>query len=229
VTRQGAQSELTDLIRSRTELDCIVEDLKNAGAQTGGKRADYEKELAVIGEEIREKEAALQQVAPEWESQRTREAVEKRKLDEASARLTALYAKQGRVNRFRTKAERDAYLKHEINSIDAYGVSQTTALEGTRKELASCRQSLVEVDGHIAVVTEKMEDGRVRVRELGDQISALKDEQSELNEKRKELWREDTKLDSQLSHASDQLGTAERALATMMDKVCVSLFGQRYL
>jgi structural maintenance of chromosome 3 (chondroitin sulfate proteoglycan 6) len=219
ITRQGAQSELTDLVRARTELECIVQDLRNAGAQTGGKRVEYEKELTLIEEEIVNKEAILQEVTPAWESQRTREVAERRKLDEASARLAALYAKQGRVNRFRTKAERDTFLRHEIASIDAYRASQTNALEATRAELVAAREKLVEVDGHIAVVADKMEDGKTRVRELGDQISALRDEQSELVEKRKELWREDTKLDSQLSHASDQLGMAERALATMIDKV----------
>jgi structural maintenance of chromosome 3 (chondroitin sulfate proteoglycan 6) len=200
--------------------------LKNAGAQTGGKRTQIEKELTKINRVIREREAELEEVLPEWESHRAREAAAKRKLDESDARLATLYAKQGRANRFRNKNERDAYLRQEIHSIEGYRISQTGALETTRSELASSRQRLAEVDERIADLSGRMEDGRTRVRELGDQISVLRDEQSELTEKRKELWREDTKLDSQLSHASEQLGAAERTLATMMDKVSLS-FSQR--
>ena len=175
--------------------------------------------MAKISGIIRQREAELDQVLPEWESHRAREAAAKRKLDEADARLATLYAKQGRANRFRNKAERDAYLRQEINAIETYRDSQTAALETTRDELAASQRRLTEVDERIADLSGKMEDGRTRVRELGDQVSALRDGQSELAEKRKELWREDTKLDSQLSHASEQLGAAERTLATMMDKV----------
>lgn len=40
----------------------------------------------------------------------------------------------------------------------------------------------------------------------------------------RELWREDAKLDTTVGHARDELRQAERHLATMMDKVCPSLF-----
>jgi structural maintenance of chromosome 3 (chondroitin sulfate proteoglycan 6) len=43
----------------------------------------------------------------------------------------------------------------------------------------------------------------------------------EMTEKRRDLWREDTKLDSLVSHAVDELRTAERSPAGMMDKVRV--------
>jgi structural maintenance of chromosome 3 (chondroitin sulfate proteoglycan 6) len=36
----------------------------------------------------------------------------------------------------------------------------------------------------------------------------------------RELWREDAKLDTTVGHARDELRAAERALSTMMDKVC---------
>lgn len=161
---------------------------------------------------------------PEWDAQRRLEAGEKRQLDEATAKLSALFAKQGRVNRFRTKAERDSYLKHEITSMGDYRVAQMSALETTHTELASSRRTLVEVDEQIQEVRKKIEDGRDRVRTLGEQVATLKDEHNELTERRKELWREDTKLDSQLRHAVEQLTTSERALATMMDKVSARIW-----
>ena len=40
-----------------------------------------------------------------------------------------------------------------------------------------------------------------------------------MTERRKDLWREDSKVDNLVSRASDELRTAERALAGMMDKV----------
>jgi structural maintenance of chromosome 3 (chondroitin sulfate proteoglycan 6) len=78
---------------------------------------------------------------------------------------------------------------------------------------------LEEVEEQIAGVHGNIDDGRKRVKDLGEQIVELKDEQSELIERRKELWREDTKLSSLVSHASDERRSAENNLASMMDKV----------
>ena len=41
-----------------------------------------------------------------------------------------------------------------------------------------------------------------------------------LNHLSRDLWREDTKLESTVSHERDELRSAERNLASMMDKVC---------
>jgi structural maintenance of chromosome 3 (chondroitin sulfate proteoglycan 6) len=223
LSRQDAQSELTDLVRSRTELECIVEDLQTAGLRAGGKREQLDAELAQVAEKITEKENALEHLIPEWKAQRALEGAEKRKLDEANARLGALFAKQGRATKFRTKAERDTFLQREIASMNAYQKSQTAALEITRVEGEAARRSQQEIEEKIVDVQGKIEDGRTRVRDLGEQSVALKDQRSELTERRKELWREDTKLESLVRHAGEELKSAERYLASMMDKVCFCL------
>lgn len=123
------------------------------------------------------------------------------------------------MNRFKSKAERDTFLKTEIASVGSYQTTRTAALEATRVELGTARRSLEEVEEQIAGVHGNIDDGRKRVKDLGEQIVELKDEQSELIERRKELWREDTKLSSLVSHASDERRSAENNLASMMDKV----------
>jgi hypothetical protein len=59
-SRRDTQAELTDLVRSRTELECIVEDLRAANQNAGGRREDYEAELEQIEQKIAEKEASLE-------------------------------------------------------------------------------------------------------------------------------------------------------------------------
>ncbi|KAG6844405.1 hypothetical protein H0H87_007164 [Tephrocybe sp. NHM501043] len=218
ITRDDTQAELTDFVRTRTELECTIADLRAANANAGGKREEIEMEFARIEAKIFEKEATLDQLLPEWTKQRTLEATEKRSLDEASAQLAALFAKQGRTTKFRTKSERDAYLKHEIGLMDEYRKTQRAALRTTHTELEAARPGLAEIDGQIAEVHNKIEDGRKRVRVLTEQSTRLKDQHSEFTERRKDLWREDTKLESIVGRAQEELRTAERLLAGMMDK-----------
>jgi structural maintenance of chromosome 3 (chondroitin sulfate proteoglycan 6) len=224
VTRNGAQSELADLFGTRTELQCIVDDLRSAGAVIGGKRAQLEAELNSLVRDIDTKEGELKTTVPEWEAQRAKENVEKRKLEEADTKLKALFSKQGRLTHFRSKAERDQYLRQEIASIKAYQATQASALEATRVDLETSQNSLKELDKKIVGVRERIEDGRKRVEDLRDQALVLKDQHTTLIEKRKELWREDTKYDTLVKQASEHLKKAEVNLASLMDKVHLSRY-----
>ncbi|KAF4621786.1 hypothetical protein D9613_012208 [Agrocybe pediades] len=217
-TRRDVQAELTDFIRSRTELECIIEDLRTATENSGGRKEDIEAELEQLEEQIQEKEALLEELLPEWEEHRNAETNEKRRLDEASAKLNSLFSKQGRSTKFRTKSERDAFLRHEIASVSVYKSNQESALETTLGELETSRQSQKEIDTQVLNVQAKIEDGRKKVKDITENVSALKEQHAELVEKRKDLWREDTKLDSLVSRAADELRTSERSLASMMDK-----------
>lgn len=197
-----------------------MEDLQAANQNSGGSREDYEAELEQIEEKIAEKDALLAELLPEWEEQRALQATEKRRLDEASANLSALFAKQGRASKFRTKSERDAFLRQEISSVSAYKQNQETVLETAHGDLAQAKRSQNEIDKLCRDVQGKMEDGRQRMKDLQDSVVKLKEQQMAMMEKRKDFWREDTKLDSLVSHAADELRTTERLLAGMMDKVC---------
>lgn len=197
----------------------MVDDLKAAGQNAGGKRDELEVELDNTRREIDAKEAELDKLWPQWEEQKFLETSEKRKFDEASTKLSTLFAKQGRVSKFRTKAERDNYLRNEIASMSKYQTNQASALESARADLESARRSEMELQEQILGLHTRIEEGRKRGKELSEEISTLKETQMANMEKRKDLWREDAKLDSLVKRAADELRTAERALASMMDKV----------
>ncbi|KAG6333732.1 hypothetical protein ID866_5360 [Astraeus odoratus] len=218
ITRQDTQAELTDLVRSRTELECIIADLQSFGEREGSRRQELEKEIVSVERQITAKEHELATLMPQWNDFRTRESAEKRKMEEAKAQLNALFAKQGRVKRFRTKAERDHYLRQEVASLESYQKSRSSVLESTRTDLSSTKEALMEVSRRKDGIHGNVEDGKKRVRDLGDQLSELMDKQSDYSERRKELWREDSKLDGLLAHAADELKSSERNLASMMDK-----------
>ena len=202
----------------------MIEDLRAASQNTGGRREDIEVEIKQLESQIEEKEEQLAELIPEWEQDRANEASEKKRLDEASAKLDALFSKQGRASKFRTQRERDNFLRQEISSVGAYKKSQTAAYDASRSELSVANDSLGEIDGQEKELHDRMEEARKKGRELSESVAGLKENYSELTEKRKDLWREDTKLEALVSRAADELRTAERSLAGMMDKVRLANF-----
>ncbi|TCD64165.1 Structural maintenance of chromosomes protein 3 [Steccherinum ochraceum] len=218
LTRQGTQAELNDLIRSRTELQCTVDDLNSASERAGGKREELEAELENIIQQIEAKEQELEELRPQWEEARTQENDERRQLDAAQAQLEALYSKRGRMDKFRTKADRDRFLNREIASVQAYRGTQDAALTKARSDLRSAQESLDNIEARLKNAQDIVTDGRTRMKDLTAEISQFKDEHSTMSEERKTLWREETRLRSVVDNLNDELRTAERLLASMMDK-----------
>lgn len=128
LARQGTQVELTDLLRSKKELELQVEDLRIAVSRASGTRTDLEAELAVIDGQIHEKEKVLAELMPRWEQHRMREASLRKSLDEARARLSALFAKRGRHARFHTRDERDAFLRRETSALERHRATRILLL-----------------------------------------------------------------------------------------------------
>lgn len=219
LTRQGTQAELNDLIRSRTELQCTIDDLNTASERAGGKREELDLELANVIEQIEAKEQELQQLRPQWEDARAKENEERRHLDDAQARLDALYSKRGRMDKFRTKADRDRFLNREIASVQSYRVTRDADLTKAKSDLDSAQKSLKSTEDQLSDAQDTVNDGREFMKELATEISDSKDEHSTMSEERKTLWREETRLRSVVDNLHDELRSAERLLASMMDKV----------
>ncbi|KAI5116767.1 hypothetical protein M0805_004984 [Coniferiporia weirii] len=218
LTRHGLTSELNDLVRARTELECTIEDLKAAKERTGGKHEELKTELGQVKAEIAGKEKALAALGPRWDAHRAREADERRRLDEARAHLDALYEKQGRLSRFRTRAERDQFLNGELASLRNYLETQAGALSAAERELSEARKELGKLGEQSEGVQGRLEDRRERVRQISDELAGVREKHAELLEKRKELWREDARLTNTAGHAENELRQHERDLASMMDK-----------
>jgi structural maintenance of chromosome 3 (chondroitin sulfate proteoglycan 6) len=168
----------------------------------------------------------LAQLIPEWEQKKEAELNEKRSLELAKGQLGALYSKQGRLSKFKTQRERDNYLTSEIASVGAFRQSQLAALQTAQQDLASNRTSLQDIEARVSNTEAQAGEGKERVKALSTQIATLKNESAELTERRKELWREETKLASQTSHAVEERRSAERNLASMMDKVRVACLSE---
>jgi structural maintenance of chromosome 3 (chondroitin sulfate proteoglycan 6) len=217
-SRHTNQGELSDLVKSRTELECAVADLQSAAERAGGSVTDLGAELESVEDKITEKEAELQGTDPAWEDVRTRASELKRALDEKRGQLNVLYSKQGRLERFRTKAERDGFLTSEIASIERFHETQSAALEAAQADLERAKTSLQEVEDRREAVRASTEQSRQKIVQLTQDMAAEKDRREKMSETRKALWREDTKLDSLLSRTNEELRNAERALASVMDK-----------
>ena len=154
-------------------------------------------------------------------------------LETTQAKLAALYAKQGRAQQFTTQADRDRYLSDEIKALKAYEKTQQKRVDELKKDLNGAKKNMTEVLSRSQAAIQQEDDRRTKFKEMSQEVLDLRTKVDTLQEQRKwvvqipfpcvadlrDLWREDAKLSSTVTNAREQLGSSERALQGMMDKV----------
>jgi structural maintenance of chromosome 3 (chondroitin sulfate proteoglycan 6) len=68
VQSQQSSKQLEDLIRRRTELECLIEDLDQANQDGTGRRERSEAELEVIGRRLEELELELNDIIAQFDA-----------------------------------------------------------------------------------------------------------------------------------------------------------------
>ena len=84
-------NEMQDLIRSKTEVECLVADLRSVEDSNDGTAEQLQNQLQGISQRISEKEVELMEIEPEWASERQQEMDEKRKYAKIVVYVKGIY------------------------------------------------------------------------------------------------------------------------------------------
>ncbi|EAS34253.3 chromosome segregation protein sudA [Coccidioides immitis RS] len=217
VERTQLEDDRRDASRVLAQAELQGKSLAEGQSAAQQAKARRETELSTVQNAIKEREAELNKLTPQFNALKEEEEVSKAKLTEAETTRQRLYAKQGRISRFRNKSERDKWLQKEIQ--DTY-----TSLSTVKAVRMQTAEEITDLENEIALIepeTEKLRkqfDGRGdAMQSMEQEVQRAKDERDSLMDQRKELWREEAKLDSILSNASQEVDRAERNLSHMMD------------
>ncbi|KAG7561878.1 hypothetical protein FFLO_02695 [Filobasidium floriforme] len=211
-------TQLEDLIRRRTELECLIDDVDQANQDGAGTREDREQELENIETRLVQVREELDQLGTQYEERVTQERQLRQEIDTAQGRLEALYGKQGRSNQFATQAERDAHLREEIETAQTSLADQQGRVEQIRGEVATAQDDLEDSQSRKTEVEASLEENKQGVLSKSEEKEAIKAQMDEQTERRKSLLREDGKLSHSLSTTREEKQNADRLLASMMDK-----------
>ncbi|KAG2184830.1 hypothetical protein INT43_000743, partial [Umbelopsis isabellina] len=181
-------------------------------------QAKIENERQSIDSEIAAKESELATILPQYDEIMSQAVGLKKELANAQQQQQALFDKQARLSRFASKEERDSWLNHEINELNAAIEAQRSQGQQTEQSKYSTEQRLVKLEDDLAKAKEESDARQAEIDALDERHSELRAQRDEFMEKRKEFWRADAKLDSILQNCRDEVRKAERILAGAVDK-----------
>jgi len=213
--RQQLEDERKEASREKAKVELDVKALTDGQSSAQAARTRHANDLQQIRAQIEQREAELAQILPQYNAQKEQEAAIKNRLAEAEGKRQRLYAKQGRQTQFQSKRDRDTWLRKEIAEINV--------AQATRKAIAmQASEDAAQIQGEIEALESEIAELRSRIDNRGDETQSMaadvqkaKDERDRLMDQRKELWREEAKLDSVITNAQQELEKAERFLSHM--------------
>jgi structural maintenance of chromosome 3 (chondroitin sulfate proteoglycan 6) len=215
--KQQLEDERKDASREKAKIELDVKTLTDGQSAAQTARARHASDLQQIRAQIEQREAELAAILPQYNAQKEQETTIKNQLVEAEGQRQRLYAKQGRQTQFQSKKDRDTWLRKELSEI--------TVAQATRKAIAmQASDDIAEIKAEISAIESEIADLRSRIDNRGDETQSMaahvqkcKDERDRLMDQRKELWREEAKLDSVITNSQQELERAERTLSHMTD------------
>ncbi|KAH8690173.1 putative chromosome segregation protein SudA [Talaromyces proteolyticus] len=217
VDKAQLEDERRDSSRALAQVELQEKALKDGQSAAQQFKSRHDNDLKSVQSAISQRETELQSLLPQFNAAKEQEDGVKSQLDQAETVRQRLYAKQGRNSRFKNKSERDKWLQKEIQETK-------TSIKSVKNVEAQTKEDIKELESTIMSLEPEIDNLRKQIDGRGDTIQSIeqevqngKDERDKLMDERKELWREEARLDSVLSNATHEVERAERNLSHMMD------------
>ncbi|KAI0902572.1 RecF/RecN/SMC protein, partial [Annulohypoxylon nitens] len=219
IDRRQLDEDRRESAKAVAHAELAVKNLSEGMSAQEQAKQQHDAELEKVKTAIAQREAELKKLIPDFEKAKRKEAEIKQALDSAEAGRQRLFTKQTRGSQFKSKAERDAWLRKEIDDLNVTLSQQRANRLEADEEVKSVQTAIQQLEDEIAVLRQKNEgfgDDRLAVAE---EVTTAKDALDKLNEERKLLRRQDDKLETIIANARGELDNAQRELSHTMDRV----------
>lgn len=167
---------------------------------------------------IKSKEDALAKITPEYTEKKTMEGELTARLQSCEQRRTDLFSKQGRGSQFKSKEERDTWIKKELTSIKSTVAQKEKQIRRYQTDVAETKQRCAQIETEVAERNENLEGRKGQMETSHKDYAELKRKRDELIHARKELWRKENAIDMAMQTTRADLSKAERDLRSSMSK-----------
>lgn len=216
--KQQTDDERKERAREKAEVELEVQRLTEGEGQSQRSRKQGHEELKTVRASIAQKEQQLSKLVPRYEKAKKLEEDTRAKLDSQEALQKRLYAKQGRNSRFKSKAERDTFLKKEVADINQTVARQKALRVDADEEIEELKSEQQRLDQASELNKAQLEGRVAEAQDISEELNTLKQQHLELADRRKETLRESSKSDTILSSAKARMEKAERTMASTMDQ-----------
>lgn len=198
------EKDKTIAMTHKTKLDLQVTEIQEQLQQGSEVMASNKRELKKLNEEIAKVESELTDtVQPAYEKAKRAMVSMTNERDEARRQMDGLYSKQGRAKQFRTKKDRDAHLKTQIEELSTAKSEKQDLLDEKREKLSSLRKTLASEQKDLAAKSKDLTEKSKLLSDLKRSIDDKKRVRNEMADSRKEQWRSINEISDKVQEARE--------------------------
>jgi structural maintenance of chromosome 3 (chondroitin sulfate proteoglycan 6) len=217
IDRRQLEEDRRDGAKTMAKAEMKTKNLKEGQSAQEQARAQHAADLESVQNDIASKEQQLSRIIPAYNEKKQEEDEIRRQLDHAEATRNRLFAKQSRGSQFRTKSERDAWLRKEIQELEINISTQKANKVDADEEVERVHESIAQAEQEVAELRNRLANFSDERAALEEEVAKATDVLDKLNDERKLVRREDDKLNSVIANARQEKETAERELSHTMD------------
>ena len=215
--RAQLEDDRRDTQRSKAQIELQYKELIDGQSAAQKAKKHHDANLKNIQQQIKEREDELALLLPEYTSKKNEENDLQSQFVEAKSQRQRLEDKQGRTAHYTDKRQRDAALRKEIDQVSLEAATRKALLMDTNEQVTTLEQEIESLEGEIKQLRSTIDNQSDNSLNHATQVQKARDARERLQDQKKELWREEAKLGSQLMNAEQQQQTAERTLSHLLD------------
>ncbi|KAL2752471.1 hypothetical protein ACRALDRAFT_2113386 [Sodiomyces alcalophilus JCM 7366] len=217
IDRRQLEEDRRKTSKAKAVSELNVKHLSDSQATAQQAQQEHDAQLAAVRGEIAEKERELTETAPLLAERKKTEAEVRQQLDQAEAARARLYAKQARGSQFRTKAERDEWLRQEIEELRSTLMTQKANKLDTDEDVARIEKSIQQLESEITALRSRLENFGSDRTEAAEEAANVRAAHDNIFDEKQALLREEEKLESIARNARKSRDDAEARLRHAMD------------
>ena len=185
VDKKQLDDERREAAKSKAKIELEVKSLSDGQSAAQQAKAQHTAELQSLNKAIKEHDAELAEITPEYKSRQAQETTTKSELDNAEGIRQRLYSKQGRNARFRNKKERDEWLREEINNSYPQLAKIKAVRVQTTEDIAQLEVDIASIENELVALREQMDSRAESTEAMQKEIDVAKTERDKLMDERK--------------------------------------------
>lgn len=182
------------------------------------------KNLSIINETIEKKQAQLAKISPRFEELSKEEATYKLQLAQIQERQRDLLLKKGKYARFKTKEERNTWIREELAVLDETLQNLLQLKTQIENDRSSCNQKVGSIIEQIDELIDSVRGPGImsEVEDIEKELLDLRENYGAKIDERKELWRSEQKLQTISETLMDEFKASERNVNETMSRSLAS-------
>jgi structural maintenance of chromosome 3 (chondroitin sulfate proteoglycan 6) len=202
-TRQHIEEDKSKMLKMKTVLELKVKELEEESAMFQENMNRNEAELKELEKQITKTQSNFEKTNAKLKEEQEKLLKLQMEKDQAIRKADALYSKQGRGKQYSSKEERDAFLRQNIQELEAQQEEKRNVLMQQQDSLGNVRRKIESLKQSIDQKNDEAEAKKQNLHELLKKIDEIKKKQLELMDVRKNNWREAVETEEKLQSARE--------------------------